>query len=347
MLWPASVAFLLPCVTSIFAWPFLLAQELTYRGCAYRAVAGKEQALWFCLADNQCAMFHCQDNNVFSSDDCGCVPPRTIASSSQRGQQALQTTLGSFRMPNVSAIPLIPTSTPAVLLSGGGAVKKSENRQEMATCAREIHIEGISVQGTVLGEGTQPPHHADLRGVVAGDNGSAYFNGYSSLSIPTYANAKFDTGVTLDFVVEEGNSRLRQVLVTNCKHGKGPSLEVLLDVELGVVLFHLAYKFRVAANAVESSLQVAVPYTFRHNFQATVPKRVVMSFDGYKLRGSVNDNERVVTVQGTGDYVVAQRTKPLMFGNTLCDVEDVYSYRGQLREISVYKCPKSLGDLTH
>lgn len=81
----------------------------------------------------------------------------------------------------------------------------------VATCAREIHIEGISVQGTVLGEGTQPPHHADLRGVVAGDNGSAYFNGYSSLSIPTYANAKFDTGVTLDFVVEEGNSRLRQV----------------------------------------------------------------------------------------------------------------------------------------
>lgn len=40
---------------------------------------------------------------------------------------------------------------------------------------------------------------------------------------------------------------------------------------------------------------------FRHNFQATVPKRVVMSFDGYKLRGSVNDNERVVTVQGTGE----------------------------------------------
>lgn len=56
-------------------------------------------------------------------------------------------------------------------------------------------------------------------------------------------------------------SDLWQVLVTNCKHGKGPSLEVLLDVELGVVLFHLAYKFRVAANAVESSLQVAVPYT--------------------------------------------------------------------------------------
>ena len=51
-----------------------------------------------------------------------------------------------------------------------------------------------------------------------------------------------------------------QVLMTNCKHGQGASVEIVLDVELGVILFHIMYRFREAVNQVESVVEVAVPY---------------------------------------------------------------------------------------
>ena len=37
-------------------------------------------------------------------------------------------------------------------------------------------------------------------------------------------------------------------------------MEIVLDVELGVILFHVMYRFREAVNQVESVVEVAVPY---------------------------------------------------------------------------------------
>ena len=37
-------------------------------------------------------------------------------------------------------------------------------------------------------------------------------------------------------------------------------MEIVLDVELGVILFHIMYRFREAVNQVESVVEVAVPY---------------------------------------------------------------------------------------
>ena len=60
---------------------------------------------------------------------------------------------------------------------------------------------------------------------------------------------------------DDDDDAMFQVLMTNCKHGQGPSVEIVLDVELGVILFHVMYRFRDATNAVESVVEVAVPYT--------------------------------------------------------------------------------------
>nr|KAG5704639.1 hypothetical protein BaRGS_025281 [Batillaria attramentaria] len=306
-----SIAVLLACVTSLMSWPLAHAQQLIYRGCAYRPVVGKEQALWFCIADNHCSMFHCRDNDVFSPDDCGCVPPR------RKNVTQIIDSAGSVPASK-------PTTTPSVIHSGGGSIKTSSVQPVVADCEREIHIKGVSAEGSIQGKFVV----VDVRGVVDLGNGTAYFDGYSSLAVPMYRNAAFQSGISMGLVVEEGTSTLRQVLVTNCKHGMGPSVEIIMDVDLGVILFQVAYRFRDAVNAVESTLQVAVPYT------AFVPKRVVLVFDGRRLLGRVNDNERSVTAQGNGDYVLAQRPKPLMFGNTLCDVEDVYSYRGRMKQLA-------------
>ena len=61
-----------------------------------------------------------------------------------------------------------------------------------------------------------------------------------------------------------------QVLLTNCKQFEGSSVEILLDAKLGVIVFQIQYKVRNTANNVESSLQVAVPYTV-----SFVPKTMI------------------------------------------------------------------------
>ena len=84
-------------------------------GCAYRAVVGKEQALWFCMADNLCAMFYCQDNNVFSADDCGCVPAHRRKGDASSGKGQLNANANAVTMTTPH------TSTPSAVLSGGSS----------------------------------------------------------------------------------------------------------------------------------------------------------------------------------------------------------------------------------
>ncbi|KAL8580306.1 hypothetical protein ACOMHN_030930 [Nucella lapillus] len=353
MLLSGSPALLLACVMSILFWPLQQATTIIYRGCAYRAVVGKEQALWFCLADNMCAMFHCQDNNVFSQDDCGCVPPHHSRAKANLhngkngsgaggggGGMAMTTAASSTSSPSL----LIKTSSllpSAVVLSAGGSIVTSpipptfpsSSSKHVSDCRPEIHIDGLTatrMDRTGPGGGDSQRLNINPRGVKDMKNGSAYFDGYSSLEVPLYENADFDNGISVEFVVlEEGSLKLSQVLMTNCNPREGASLEVVLNVDLGVIVFRLLYRFRDAVNAVESVVEVAVPYT------ALVAKRVALVFDGRTLTGIVNGNQRSSSVRGNGDYVMARRGKPLVFGNTLCDVDDIFSFRGQIKQAGV------------
>ncbi|KAK7087381.1 hypothetical protein V1264_021441 [Littorina saxatilis] len=305
--------------------------------------------MWFCTGDNLCAMFFCQDNNIFSADACGCIPPHrhedlnhlhslhhdgsgssVVGGDNKVGGGGVGVSMATVIAP--------PTTTPASVLAGNGRVHTSPSaaRKPESNCPKEIQIDGVSARTPGIG-GSEV--YVEARGVIDVGNGSAYYDGYSYLAIPLYNNARFDAGITVDFVLEEGTSTLRQVLMTNCKHGQGASVEVVLDVDLGVIVFHVLYRLKEAVNLVESILEVAVPYT------AFAPKRVAMVFDGHTLTGRVNGNERSANVRGNGDFVMAQRPKPLLFGNTLCDVDDIYSFRGQMKQISMYRCAKPMAEL--
>ncbi|XP_076452436.1 uncharacterized protein LOC143288056 [Babylonia areolata] len=386
----ASLLTTTTCLMLMMLPPSLLAptSAFVYRGCAFRPVAGKEQAVWFCLADNLCAMLHCRDNDVFSPHDCGCVPPTTLppptppphshqhtpppplpsdsgdgggvssggggvstttadvggySSSSTSSSVITSSIILSACMSTTTATTTTTTTAAAITTSTASTTTTSSTAAPRETCPAEIQINGLSAQSSSssssTGENDPGSIHIDPRGVVDLGNGSVMYDGYSSLSLPSYSNARFHNGLSVHFVVEEGPSRLRQVLLTNCKQGAGPSVEIVLDVYLGVVVFHVMYRFRHALNDVESALTVAVPY------QASVPKHVSLVFDGRFLTGRVNEVQQSVRVQGNGDYILAQRRKPFVFGNTMCDIDDVHSYRGQLRQISMYRCAKPMREL--
>ncbi|XP_070205741.1 uncharacterized protein [Littorina saxatilis] len=271
MLPPVSHTVLLACVTSLLLWPLHNAHKLVYRGCAFRAVVGKVHAMWFCTGDNLCAMFFCQDNNIFSADACGCIPPHrhedlnhlhslhhdgsgssVVGGDNKVGGGGVGVSMATVIAP--------PTTTPASVLAGNGRVHTSPSaaRKPESNCPKEIQIDGVSARTPGIG-GSEV--YVEARGVIDVGNGSAYYDGYSYLAIPLYNNARFDAGITVDFVLEEGTSTLRQVLMTNCKHGQGASVEVVLDVDLGVIVFHVLYRLKEAVNLVESILEVAVPYT--------------------------------------------------------------------------------------
>ena len=76
-------------------------------------------------------------------------------------------------------------------------------------CQREIHIEGLTASGPA--GGGRGNVYIEARGVVDLGNGSTFYDGYSYLAVPMYTNARFQSGISVDFVLEEGTSTLRQV----------------------------------------------------------------------------------------------------------------------------------------
>jgi len=94
---------------------------------------GKEQALWFCMADNLCAIFYCQDNNVFSADDCGCVPAHRRKSDASSGKGQLNADAVTMTTPQ--------TSTPSAVLSGGSSTSTLPLQQPGNSSHLHISVE--------------------------------------------------------------------------------------------------------------------------------------------------------------------------------------------------------------